>query len=501
MTYSIDLSEVKELLADHQLLKEIIVNGQWIYNLDPESDSNLHFRSLHYNSRDCSPGSLFVCKGANFKADYLDDALSRGAWAYMAEDIYPTEGKTAIIVTDIRKAMALIARHFYGCPDQTLHIVGVTATKGKTTTAYFIKDILDQAYPDKVGFISGQDYSLDGQTLRPSDLSTPESMDLYAMLAEALANGLSYMALEVSSQAYKLDRLYDLHLNVGLFLNFTPDHVSPDEHHSMEDYLWCKRQIIHQADRVILSDELPHLDFLYQESLNAAEGVMVYGPASSTDWPVHYQATSNDRFHLQGAGALDGTYDLALGGQFNMANATAALLACQVYGVSQADGQAALAQSRIPGRMEEFQLPNGARVIVDFAHNYASLKAVLDYVKEAYPDQPATVVIGSQSHRSRLRWTGIAQALSEYGDQVYLTADDPGDMAVADISRAIAADITSDISIHMVDDREEAIRQAIEAAQADEVIILAGKGTETRQTVHGQSLPYAGDLNILKEYL
>ncbi len=500
MTYSIQLTAIIDLLQQENLLKEVVVEDQWIYQLDPASEKNTTLSSIHYHSQACRSGSLFICKGQAFKPAYLDDALQRGASAYMAEELYPVEGCTAIVVTDIRKAMALTAQAFYAYPDQHLKLAGVTATKGKTTTTYFMKDILNAAYPGQVGFISGQEYSLDGSHFHASQLSTPESLDLYGMLAQARDHGLTHMALEISSQAYKLDRLYGLHLDLGLFLNISPDHVSPDEHPSMEDYFWCKRHILRQADHVILSDELDHLDFLYDEAQASAQTVTVYGSDESSS-SISYQPLSAQAFELRGSETMDASYHLAVGGRFNIANATAAILACSHLGVDIAAAQEGLAQSRIPGRMEEYTLPHAGRVIIDFAHNYASLKAVLDYAKQTYPDLKRTVVVGSQSHRSRLRWTGIAKALSQGADQVYLTADDPGEMEVADISQAIAEEISRDMTIHLIDDREEAVRTALENSQKDEIIILAGKGTETSQRVKGQDLPYIGDYQILKEYL
>lgn len=183
-----------------------------------------------------------------------------------------------------------------------------------------------------------------------------------------------------------------------------------------------------------------------------------------------------------------------------MANAAAALLASSQLGTSFEKSREGLKNSVVPGRMEKYQLDKGTIVIIDFAHNYASLKAVLKYVSEDYPNYTSTVVVGSQSHRSELRWSGIARVLSQYGDKVYLTADDPGFMHPNEISQEISKRITSDIEIHFVPDREEAVMAALQTAQANEIVILAGKGRETFQFVNGKNEAYIGDYQILEKY-
>src|SRR5699024_1222613 len=147
-------------------------------------------------------------------------------------------------VSDVRKAMAVIAREFYQWPQNKLKLIGVTGTKGKTTTAYLLKDILQYTTNHKTALLSSIEISVDGKNFVDAHLTTPESLDLYRMMAEAVENGMSHLIMEVSSQAYKLHRVYGLHFDVGFFLNISPDHIGPLEHPSFEDYFYCKRQLL-----------------------------------------------------------------------------------------------------------------------------------------------------------------------------------------------------------------------------------------------------------------
>ena len=201
---------------------------------------------VSYDSRRVKQGTLFFCKG-NFMPKYLTMAKESGAIAYVAEQEYPEGGDLpAIIVNDEQKAMALLGAAFYGFPQNDLFIIAITGTKGKTTTAYFADHILKHATDDHVALFSTLDRVLGNQPgdKFKSDLTTPESLDLFHDMRAAVNNGMTHLVMEVSSQAYKKHRVYGLKYDVGIFLNITPDHIGRNEHPTFEDYLHCKEQLL-----------------------------------------------------------------------------------------------------------------------------------------------------------------------------------------------------------------------------------------------------------------
>ena len=172
---------------------------------------------------------------------------------------YEVPAQLGIIVTDIKKAMAVLSMAFYDYPQNKLKLIGFTGTKGKTTAAYFTKYILDVATQQKTALLSTMNSTLDGKTFFKSALTTPESLDLYRMMATAVANGMTHFIMEVSSQAYKTNRVYKLFFDVGIFLNITPDHISPIEHPTFDDYFYCKRQLITHSKVIVLNLSLIHI--------------------------------------------------------------------------------------------------------------------------------------------------------------------------------------------------------------------------------------------------
>ncbi|MDO5457975.1 MAG: Mur ligase family protein, partial [Atopococcus tabaci] len=239
MTYSLSITQIQDVLVEHGLIREITHNGELLYRIKDPAILEKKITELSYFSKTAHENTLFICKGAAFKEEYLSDALNHGAQFFVAEQLYQVSSGIGFIVHDVRKAMAILAKTFYQAPDEKLKIIGITATKGKTTTTYYTKDILQANFPGQVGFISGEEMCLDGINYLSSNLSTPESLELYSYLAQAIENGLNCMVLEISSQAYKMDRVYGLDLDVGIFMNITEDHVSPEEHQSMEEYFYC----------------------------------------------------------------------------------------------------------------------------------------------------------------------------------------------------------------------------------------------------------------------
>jgi UDP-N-acetylmuramoyl-L-alanyl-D-glutamate-L-lysine ligase len=323
------------------------------------------------------------------------------------------------------------------------------------------------------------------------------------MMAEAVANGMTHLVMEVSSQAYKVARVYGLTFDVGIFLNISPDHIGPIEHPTFEDYFYCKRQLVANSRQVILQHEIDHFDLLLELAEKQNISVITYGNKQAdyhvqpSEHPLSFELTGReDTF------GLNGNYSILLAGDFNKENAAAALLASALVGADQAAGHQGLAEALVPGRMNLLIKPNGAHIYVDYAHNYLSMKSLLAFAKEQHPDGELLVITGSTGNKAESRREGLGQAIGEYADVAILTSDDPNFEDPKKIADEIKQSIKNDhVRVQFESDRKKAIKEAIQQAGPKDAIILAGKGTDKYMTVNGEDLPYEGDYHLAEEFI
>ncbi|TCD53939.1 UDP-N-acetylmuramoyl-L-alanyl-D-glutamate--2,6-diaminopimelate ligase [Alloscardovia theropitheci] len=452
------------------------------------------FDSITYSSNDVTSTSLLICKG-NFKDAYMCDAVSRGLTYYVADHEFSVSSKQSakgIIVTDTRKALVVIAQEFYGHPERLLTTIGITGTKGKSTTAFFTHAILNDYFTHKAALISSVSNCIDGVHAEESQLTTPESLDLYRMLRQAVDNGLTHAVIEVSSQAYKVDRVFNLRFNIGAFLNISPDHISPIEHPSFEDYFACKRQIISHSDALVCSADIAHRDVI------DADIVQAHIPA----YFVSAQDIDRSRVHL------------AIPGEFNYANAAVAIRLAQLAGVpSDSDSIEAINSVKISGRMEVFipsnSTPQDASIIavVDFAHNGISTSTLLDFVESTYGQRNPyiTVVTGSAGNKGVNRREEIVHAAQDRINRFIFTADDTDTEPVEDICQQMDHAVTNESIKHeIIIDRLQAVTTALsDAISRDgfDVVLVIGKGNEHWIKVHNKHVDYEGDDAIVTRML
>ncbi|KRL80815.1 UDP-N-acetylmuramyl-tripeptide synthetase [Ligilactobacillus equi] len=497
-----ELVRVIELLKAENLLKDIIYQDRYYYDL-PANLTHIEFSDITYDSRTVKPESLFICKGINFNPNYLTSALEKGCQIFIARNLYENTEygqAVAIMVKDETKAMAVLAREFYGNPQKNLKIIAFTGTKGKTTSAYFAHQLLNTVAPGKVGQFSTIANMLDGHTYQQAHLTTPESLDLFKMMRQMVDNGLEYLVMEVSSQAYKKNRVYGLEFDTAVFLNISHDHISPIEHPTFEDYLYCKSQIVEHAKHVIVNRQTQVYDYLVQK----AQGQIVTFGTESADY--HYVAQDNGYFDITTEKAklvaLNGQLRIRIPGFFNYENALAATLAClSIVDIDFVTIQEALLKTLVPGRMELAHNHKGVTACVDYAHNYLSITEACKFLKHDYPGN-LIVVVGAPGGKAQSRRADIGQAVTEYADVVYLTSDDNFLENPRDIIAEIRAHVDEkQVETHVIIDRQEAIEAAIKEAQSGDVVFLAAKGREKFLHEGGTDIPYPGDHILAQKFL
>lgn len=501
---TLSFKEIITLLQKEDLLKEYLVEDFWRYEVATVPDKT--FSHLTYDSRKAHKDTLFFCKGLNFKREYLEKAVKQGLEVYIAETPFEHVKANAIIVSDIKKAMAKISQLFYDFPEKKLTVVAITGTKGKTTTNYFIHHILKTALLGRAAMTSTEETTLDGKTYFPSKLSTPESLDLWEMMAEAVQNKMSHFVMEVSSQAYKLHRVYGLTFDYGIFLNISPDHVGPSEHPNFDDYFYCKRQLLKNCRTLLINHDMDYFPLVLQTAQAFCNNVFVFGSQGSSIEDLTYQPLHLDRdFKISANNPLfkesAGNYQITFPGDFNLSNATAAVGIATLLAIPKEKISQGLKETRVPGRMMVFKKKNGGFIYVDYAHNYTSLAHMAHYLKAAHPGFKLGLVVGSTGDRAFSRRKDFGKAISNFFDFAILTSDHPTQVAPSVINAEIKKAITKDLPLVEIDDRKEAVLTSCAALKSQEVLLIAGKGTEkTQRTLHGVEA-YEGDDCLVAEFI
>lgn len=501
----IQLATIFDILVKEQLLKEFVTPTSWQLHV-PETLKTYSLSQLSYDSRHADAQTLFFCKGLHFKTAYLEQAVKQGVEIYVAETPYEVPAALGIIVTDVKKALAVLSMAFYHYPQEKLKIVAFTGTKGKTTAAYFAYSILSQTTKQKTALLSTMNTTLDGQTFFKSQLTTPESLDLYRMMAQAVDNGMTHLVMEVSSQAYKTERVYGLTFDVGIFLNISPDHISPIEHETFDDYFYCKRQLIAHAKTLVLNQASDYFTLLEETAQLYQVPVITYGQQKTPEAMYTFQLhpTQSEQFSVhatQDTLAVSGAYHVQLGGTFNKENALSAILASALVGATRQDCQEGIAQTTVPGRMEQLVTEAGTKIYIDYAHNYVSLHHLLTHIKSEHPTGKLIVVLGSPGEKAISRRKDFGEVLSLFADKVILTTDDPAKEDPKAIAAQIQAHIHSDVSVQTILDRTQAIQAAIAMSHAEDAVVLAGKGADPFQKINGEDIPYEGDFFIAKRFI
>ena len=511
------LRTAARLLSDHGLLREVIHDDRWMMQAPDDPAADVPFSAITYDTRTVGGGSLLVCKG-RFRPEYLDGLDGRGLAAYVADTDYSAVvDAPGLIVDDPRKALSLLSAEFYGRPQDELTVIGITGTKGKTTTAYLTQAILNAHSGGRCALFSSVDNCLDGHTYEESDLTTPESLDAFRMMRQAADNGMRYLVMEVSSQAYKVHRVHGLTFDIGAFLNISPDHISPIEHPTFEDYLHCKRQLITNSKTLVVNADCDRVQLLRQDAAHAGIPVVdfsVHGPDDGRKTAHAITATADgsdpDDFRVTIRDHDAGTFRLRLPGDCNIANAAAAMAIATAAGVP-ADSPAlhAVETVTVPGRMEVLADPDTRTwAIVDYAHNFASVAALLDFVDSRYgADRPfITLVTGAAGNKAIDRRREIVEAAQHRIGRFVFTAEDTDTEPYEDICNDMMRHVTDpDVDARIVVDRVTALTEAIRDARGNperrDMVLVIGKGHERWIKDRNRHMPYEGDDKVVARLL
>lgn len=444
-----------------------------------------------YDSRKVSEGSLFICiRGAVVDGHtFANDVAEKGAAVIVVEEpVDVPEQVTVIQVEDTRYAMALISAAYFGYPAEKLKVIGITGTKGKTTTTYMVKSILENA-GYKVGLI-GTIEAIIGDKVIPAANTTPESYIIQQYFAEMVEAGCDCVVMEVSSQGLMLHRTAGFVFELGIFTNIVPDHIGPAEHESFEDYMHCKGLLFKQCKVGIVNADADHLKEVLEGHTCKIE---TYGIDKEAD----LRATNVNL--VSGSGYLGIAYDLTglmnfhveidCPGKFSIYNSLTAIAICRHFKVSEENIVKALAGAKVKGRIEMVKVSDEFTLMIDYAHNAMALESLLTTLREYNPHR-LVCLFGCGGNRSKLRRYEMGEVSGKLADLTIITSDNPRYEEPQDIIDDIKIGISkTDGKYVEIIDRKEAIAYAIKHGEPGDIVILAGKGHEDYQEIKGKKYP------------
>lgn len=459
------------------------------YNLI-KGNADVEVNNLVYDSRKVEKGDVFVCiKGAVSDGHgYALSVAKKGAAAIVIQDdIEITEDfrdTTIVKVEDTRLALAYMSAAFFGYPAKELFTIGITGTKGKTTTTYMVRDILENC-GIKTGLI-GTIQTIIGDEMIPSANTTPESYKVQEYFRKMVDAGLKCVVMEVSSQALMLHRTAGIMFDVGVFTNLEPDHIGPNEHSSFEDYARCKSLLFRQCKTGIFNSDSEHFEEML---LGHTCDVVTYGIKSEADfnaYDIQYRHSGGDiftEFSVDGKCSMD--VKVSMPGEFSVYNALCAIAISKQLDTNDSKLLEALYQAKVPGRIEPVKVSSDFIIMIDYAHNAMALKSLLTTIREYEPKRVVTV-FGCGGNRSRDRRFEMGQVSGELSDFTIITSDNPRNEEPKDIMKDIETGINRTGGEYtMVEDRQEAVKYALVNARPGDVILVVGKGHEDYQEIKG----------------
>ena len=447
-------------------------------------------RDIIYDSRKIAPETMFVCMvGAVTDGHkYIPDAVEKGASVIVLEREEEAaqipENITVLKVASARLALALMSAALFDHPARKLVTIGLTGTKGKTTTTYMIKKVLEMA-GKKVGLI-GTIGAMIGEEHLPSKNTTPESYELHRMFAAMVEAGCEYVVMEVSSQGLKLDRTAGILFDYGIFTNLSPDHIGPAEHASFEEYMECKSLLFRQCKIGVVNADDEHVDGILKG--HTCE-VKTFSAEKEADLMASDIGFINEDgklgMHFNVTGCMDCQAKVHIPGRFSVYNSMVTMLVCHLAGISDEAILEGLSKVQVKGRVEMLPVSKDYTLIIDYAHNEVSTRSVLTTLMEYHPKR-LICVYGGGGNRSKLRRYDMGEVTGEMADLCVLTCDNPRDEEIRDINNDIKVGLARSNGKYIeIDDRKEAIAYCMKNAKPGDMIVLLGKGHEDYQEIKG----------------
>lgn len=457
--------------------------------------ADMQIENVVYDSRKVTEGSLFICiEGGTVDGHtFIPDVVKKGAKALIVtkdvSGLLPADADVTVVrVKDSRYALAFVSAAYFGHPAEKLKVIGITGTKGKTTTTYLVKSILEHA-GHKVGLV-GTIEAVIGQEHIPANNTTPESYVLQEYFAKMVEAGCDTVVMEVSSQGLMLHRTQGFVFDYGIFTNIEPDHIGPLEHKDFADYMHCKGLLFKQCRVGIVNCDDAHYQDVIRDHTCQIE---TFGFSEDADY------RAQDLKLISGAGFLGIDFkargkvnldiELHAPGRFSVYNALCAIAICNHFGVTADEVKEALLQAHVKGRIELVKVSDDFTLMIDYAHNAMALESLLTTLRE-YKPKRLVCLFGCGGNRSKLRRYEMGEVSGKLADLTVITSDNPRN----EEPQAIIDDIKVGISktdgkyVEIID-RKEAIAYVIRHGQPGDVIVLAGKGHEDYQEIKGKKYP------------
>lgn len=476
-------------------LKEILVG---IEGLKVRGDLEIEITNLDKDSRNIKENGLFIAiKG--FESDgheYIDSAINQGAKAIILQDGVITLDAikkipaeiTVIIAKDTRYALAICSCNFYQNPSKKFKLIGVTGTKGKTTTTFMIKKILEKA-GKKVGLIGTIATYIGDKKLEDSDRTTPESNKLQEIFAKMVEAGCEIVVMEVSSQSLKLHRVAGCDFDIGVFTNFSEDHISEKEHPNMEDYFSSKVQLFKMCKTAFINADDYHVAKLPR--LVPECNITTYGIDNFCNMLAKDITITNSYVDFKvKIGTKNERMKTCIPGRFSVYNSLAAICVAEKFGITADQIREALEEVRVPGRSELVNNKKELTIMIDYAHSPESLENILNAVK-SYTKGRVICLFGCGGDRDPGKRPIMGEISGKIADFTIITSDNPRTEEPQKIVEQIEEGIKKTKGKYtVIVDRVEAIREAIKMADKKDIVVLAGKGHEPYQEIDGIKYPF-----------